>query len=127
MSEGNKLPLGEAAFNLLHATYRWHAVVERDFNFDLSSDEFRTLTKGNCYYCDKIPAQKFGYKLNGQYTYNGIDRYDNSKGYSVDNCVSCCGDCNKSKGTQTADNFIEKQKKRAEELLRLSLPKLVKD
>lgn len=132
MSENNKLPPGEAALNLLYATYRWHAEVDRDFRFDLSHDEFRTLTKGDCYYCGAEPFQKFGHQLHGQYIYNGVDRYDNSQGYSVENCVSCCGPCNKAKGRRTAEAFIKssqavawKQKERAEELLRLSLPKLV--
>ena len=132
MSENNKLPLGEAALNLLFATYRWHAEVDRDYKFELTHDEFRVLTKGNCFYCGAEPSQKFGHQLNGQYIYNGVDRYDNSKGYSTENCVSCCGSCNKAKGKRSADDFInsslaiaEKQKERAEELLRLSLPKLV--
>jgi hypothetical protein len=132
MSENNKLPPGEAALNLLYATYRWHAEVDRDFKFELTRDEFRALTKGDCYYCGMPPNQRFGYKLNGLYIYNGVDRYDNSKGYSADNCVSCCGPCNKAKGRRTAEAFIassmavaEKQKERAEVSLRLSLPRLI--
>ena len=39
---------------------------------------------------------------------NGIDRKDNTIGYSFDNCVSCCGDCNYSKGKQDRETF-EKQ------------------
>lgn len=37
--------------------------------------------------------------------YNGIDRTDNDKGYTTDNCVSCCGKCNSLKGTLSQGEF----------------------
>lgn len=32
-----------------------------------------------------------------EFKYNGVDRVDNSIGYTDDNCVSCCKICNNSK------------------------------
>jgi hypothetical protein len=42
---------------------------------------------------------------NGTFTRNGIDRKDNSKGYTIDNVVSCCFICNKGKWTQSVGEF----------------------
>ncbi len=38
---------------------------------------------------------------------SGIDRVDNSVGYEVDNCVPCCGVCNRMKRDLTKDQFID--------------------
>jgi 5-methylcytosine-specific restriction endonuclease McrA len=38
---------------------------------------------------------------------NGIDRIDSNKGYTMDNCVSCCWTCNRMKGNMTQQNFLE--------------------
>ena len=35
----------------------------------------------------------------------GIDRKDNNKGYTNDNCVPCCGFCNKMKMDHSIDEF----------------------
>jgi len=72
---------GEAAFRELYGSYIRNA-KNRGFIFELTLEEFRTLTKGNCNYCDNPPLQilKRRYKT-GDYVYNGIDREDNSKGY----------------------------------------------
>lgn len=38
---------------------------------------------------------------------NGIDRVDNTKGYSIDNCVAACRRCNVAKADMTPDQFRE--------------------
>jgi len=40
-----------------------------------------------------------------QFKYNGVDRVDNTVGYTLDNCVSCCKICNNSKATLTLDEW----------------------
>lgn len=104
LSENNKLPEGESAFNLLYATYRCGA-KNRKLDFQLTKDDFRRLTKGFCHYCGVEPKQEIDSK-NGIYVYNGIDRRINEIGYTDPNCVSCCGICNWMKRTQSAENFI---------------------
>lgn len=47
-----------------------------------------------------------------KYVYGGIDRVDSSKGYTVDNCVSCCRECNVSKGTMSLEAFLRKLSRR---------------
>ena len=42
-----------------------------------------------------------------QYTYNGIDRVDNSKGYTEENCVPCCADIDAMKMDLPKKRFLE--------------------
>jgi len=39
--------------------------------------------------------------------YNGIDRIDNTKDYTLDNCVPCCKNCNYAKRTLTQHDFYK--------------------
>ena len=41
----------------------------------------------------------------------GIDRVDNKIGYEFDNCVPCCGLCNKMKNSYNSKKFVEHCKK----------------
>jgi hypothetical protein len=41
----------------------------------------------------------------GNYIYNGVDRVNNSLGYTKDNCKPCCKMCNKMKGTMSLEEF----------------------
>lgn len=52
-------------------------------SFDLSKEYFEGLIKNDCAYCKLKPIIWFG-----------IDRVVPSKGYVLDNVVSCCFDCN---------------------------------
>ena len=101
-----KLPEGEAAFNSLHLQYR-RSAARRDLPFCLTKDEFKKLTRGDCYYCGKSPQQRTSkHRVNGSYIYNGIDRRDNDLGYTIDNCVPCCTLCNLKKLAMSEDEFI---------------------
>ena len=40
------------------------------------------------------------------FLYNGIDRKDNNIGYIIENCVSCCGICNRMKMDMSYDDFL---------------------
>lgn len=40
-------------------------------------------------------------------TRNGIDRVDNTKGYHIDNCVTCCTYCNSAKMGRSLEEFID--------------------
>jgi hypothetical protein len=48
---------------------------------------------------------------NGDFVYNGIDRRENSIGYTLANCVSCCGPCNMMKKVLSYAEFIERCKR----------------
>lgn len=109
--EKHQHPKGDANFNQIIYSYKRHA-KERNLSFDLSKDEFKILTQQNCYYCGDPPSQSHaGTRQNGVYIYNGIDRIDNTKGYILDNCVSCCGNCNKLKLNRSNMDFLLSIKK----------------
>lgn len=111
-SNCNMRPKGESGLKLLMASYKW-AATKRSLSFSLSAEEFRTLTSGNCYYCGIEPVRMVrprkvtGGTDWGDYKYNGVDRKDNSKGYDLNNCVSCCKTCNIAKSDMTFDEFID--------------------
>lgn len=99
------LETGEASFNHLFGNYKDRA-IRKNLEFKLNKEEFKELTKQNCYYCNIEPRQvlkKIKYK--GNYIYNGIDRVDNNKGYILDNVIPCCGMCNKAKRHLTKEVF----------------------
>jgi len=66
----------------------------RGLEFGLTQLECAELICAPCCYCGRKPNTQVG-------IFNGIDRVDNSIGYAVSNCVSCCRYCN------TAKNNLE--------------------
>lgn len=100
------LPIGEASFNALINVIRQGAKI-RNLEWSLTESQVRVLLKQDCHYCGIAPRQIFGQKgYNGFYIYNGIDRIDNSKGYTIDNVVSCCKFCNYSKSNRSLEDFM---------------------
>ena len=75
----------------------------RNLYFGLNVDEFYELTQQNCFYCGVEPLQQ--QHRDKEFIYNGIDRVDSSKGYTIDNCVACCGRCNTAKNDMTLEEF----------------------
>ena len=110
MSRTNTLPPGEAAFNLLFASYRC-AAENRSLVFGIDKPYFRELTQRECFYCGKEPKQVCKPELSGGYTYNGIDRRNNAIGYVVGNVVSCCKLCNWMKNQFEETIFLDHVKR----------------
>lgn len=98
---------GYANFKRLLTDYKLGA-KKRNLKWELTEDQTKTLFQGNCYYCGVPPQQICNFKgSNGKYTYNGIDRINNLKGYTLKNVVSCCRMCNRGKWNKTEQEFIE--------------------
>lgn len=98
---------GEASMNSLILTYKSNA-RHRNYDFSLTKEECIILFKGNCFYCGCEPSSMTrGRGYNGEFFYNGIDRIDNNLGYILDNCVSCCKQCNFKKGSQNHTFFLQ--------------------
>ena len=102
----NKRNYGEARFNDLYLAYRRRAEY-KGIVFELTKEDFRALTKSNCYYCGQPPSQivKAGNGVNGEYLYSGIDRVNNDLGYAISNVRPCCKQCNIAKGILTEAEF----------------------
>lgn len=74
-----------------------NSAVNRKICFDLTKENFYEYIYGSCYICGRPTTDKHC---------NGIDRYDNNKGYILNNCKTCCGDCNFLKKTLDHDDFL---------------------
>ena len=97
---------GEANFNKLFGRYRRSARISKRA-FELTKQEFKSITSRNCYYCGKPPYQVVGdCNENGIYWHNGIDRINNLEGYVLNNCVPCCEQCNRAKRKYTKQEFL---------------------
>ena len=68
--------------------------------FELTKENFGTLVKGNCAYCKRSPT-----------TWFGIDREVPSKGYVIENVVSCCFDCNTDKFEDDVESMMARNKR----------------
>lgn len=95
----------ESVIKLAYNTYRYNG-RKRGYTWDLSLDYFKKITGQDCHYCGASPSNEMRLDENALYTYNGIDRLDNTIGYTPDNVVSCCGRCNIMKQDLTANEFI---------------------
>ena len=97
---------GRMSAHQLYQKYKAGA-VRRGLNFALIEDRFLQLTSQPCYYCGAPPSQEHRHRKDwGSYVYNGIDRKDNSRGYTIDNCVPCCKVCNSMKGKMDENAFL---------------------
>lgn len=67
---------------------------------DLTYEQFLDFTKiVQCSYCNS-PIKWTCYSSKGEPSGYYLDRRDNNMGYTKDNCVVCCGDCNHIKGAR---------------------------
>lgn len=108
---GLRLGSSNSGFTCLYYTYK-HGAKSRNYSFNLTKEEFKTITSNNCHYCNKIPSQvknKQAKKspFSKDYIYNGIDRKDNNIGYELSNCLPCCKTCNIMKTDMKYEDFIE--------------------
>lgn len=96
---------GSRAFRNLFTVYA-RSASNRNIPFALEEGDFRRLVALHCDYCGIEPSQTWKYKED-VFLYNGIDRVDSARGYTVDNCVPCCGPCNMAKGEMSPEKFRE--------------------
>lgn len=80
-------------------------IKKRELKFELTEEQFKKLTQQDCYYCGEKPKNVYKNKYRGEYIYNGLDRLDNTKGYTIDNVVPCCITCNAAKRKLTLQEF----------------------
>ncbi|MBT1509428.1 hypothetical protein KIP88_02840 [Bradyrhizobium sp. SRL28] len=89
------LPPGEAAINFAFSSHRKTNAEARGYKSTLTRDQFAAICSQNCTYCGQPPSMVSRSKRsNGDFLRSGIDRKDNSKGYTPENSVPCCKECN---------------------------------
>ena len=105
-SKGNN----KSCFSSLYHVYK-RGARDRNLVWEFTKEQFKELTKQDCWYCGQEPAQMsrvYGKNkpANVYYLYNGVDRMDNAIGYTEANCIPCCGRCNHMKYVLCIEDFI---------------------
>ena len=108
----------ETSYNGLFSSYK-RGAEKRGYKFELTKEEFKKFLNMNCYFCGSEPSNTYNIKNSKTkltragvpIKYNGIDRVDNLLGYSISNCVPCCGTCNRMKTNHSLELFIDHIKK----------------
>lgn len=72
--------------------------TKKNIQFELTNEDFKNITGKSCTYCQKEQSLSHN---------NGIDRADNSIGYTLVNSLPCCGECNYMKRDLLKDDFIK--------------------
>lgn len=102
----NKKKLGEQAFNTKYLSYT-RAAKTRNYSWNLSKKQFKDIIIKPCTYCgSKLDNCEKSKNNNGDFYYTGIDRLDNSLGYTASNSVPCCKTCNMMKRSMSKSDFI---------------------
>lgn len=80
----------------------------RNYEVELSFKEFVSFTKiDTCYYCgDKV--RWYPHKTEEATGAYNLDRKKNNLGYTLGNCVVCCGICNRMKMNMDEITFLER-------------------
>lgn len=80
-------------------------------DFNLTFDEFlEIISNKKCHYCNNdlhfnAHSKNWGVGLSRSYQ---LDRKNNLEGYNIDNCVSCCWECNRLKSDRfTYDEYMK--------------------
>ncbi len=73
--------------------YRQSAKI-RGFDFALTLQQFSSICTSPCSYC-------------GNKDLNGVDRIDNTQGYTLENSTSCCFICNRMKSNHQSGAFLK--------------------
>ncbi len=99
-----KIPLVKARYRLFQLYKRM--AKKRNYSFELTYEQFEKITLKNCNYCNIKPEYILPNRNKTEFcTYNGVDRVDNNKGYTLDNVVPCCRICNFAKEQQSLEDF----------------------
>lgn len=92
----------------LYLDYK-EGATKRNLNFEISLVEFQEMITQDCFYCGKPPSRDIKNRVTHprvNFKYTGIDRVNNKKGYTKQNTVPCCWECNKFKGSMNGKEFL---------------------
>lgn len=92
-----------------HYTNACSNAKKRNYQFVITPTQFHDLIKQPCYYCGSVNDIKRVKGFAGilvRLRANGIDRKDNTQGYTLENSVACCEWCNRAKDTLTIQEYL---------------------
>lgn len=78
----------------------------RKLEWSLKDEITLEFMKRDCVYCGSPPANVS--RTRGEkFSYTGLDRLDSSVGYTIDNVVPACFDCNNAKRQMDFATFLD--------------------
>jgi 5-methylcytosine-specific restriction endonuclease McrA len=86
----------------IFSNYKWNAINSRQKKFELTKEQFEDLRAQSCEYCNRPSTSDHS---------NGIDCVNHVLGYTLENCVSACFDCNMMKHKSSPEDFIYRMKR----------------
>ena len=101
----------EAQISIVFSNYKSKCKMKgREFKLD--KKDFTKLVLSDCHYCGSKPSNlrkdeaksRRGSKTNCYL--NGVDRVDSEKGYTIENSLPCCEDCNRAKRNLSYNQFL---------------------
>ena len=107
MGQSKRISKNHSEITAIILGYKRHA-KDRDIKFMLTREDVINIIFNKCHYCgsdlsnNKITKNS----INGGLHYNGIDRIDSHKDYTIDNVVPCCKICNLAKRDKSRDIFL---------------------
>ena len=81
-----------------YASYRSRA-EKKSLEFAITHDDYKSIIQQDCYLCGKSTTET---------NINGVDRVDNTVGYTLENCKACCKECNHMKNQFAFGTLTEK-------------------
>lgn len=81
----------------------------RGLELTLTVNDFKELIYKSCVYCGAAASNLIKPRRAQRrkpVKYNGLDRVDNSLGYTKENVVTCCGACNIAKNDRSEAEFL---------------------
>jgi hypothetical protein len=106
IGKGHRLENNLAGWNKLFDGYKRNA-SSKNLEFTLNKEEFLLFCKDKCFYCGDEPKRQLKlHNSTNEIYFNGIDRKDNTLGYILNNCVTCCTLCNYMKREMNYEDFI---------------------
>ena len=108
----NDLSVSNRSENRLYKDYI-DSAKRRGHTFNITNAEFIELINSSCFYCGEKPRDVRKKRGGTEYIgkFNGVDRFDNSIGYEIENCKPCCKTCNRMKQVYHGNDFIDHMKK----------------
>ncbi|MFA6295583.1 MAG: helix-turn-helix domain-containing protein, partial [Candidatus Paceibacterota bacterium] len=90
------------------ASIKHNCAAKRGLSWELSNAEAINIMEQPCHYCGN-PASNTVKRVNLDQIWkcNGIDRKDNTLGYTKDNSLPCCKFCNAAKSDMTYTEFLK--------------------
>ncbi len=105
------------SYNTMAYSTRRSDAKRRLIQWEITKEYWNSITMKPCHYCGTEKSNRIKGRIrrdgsqSPDYLYNGIDRVNNDIGYTINNCVPCCKNCNFMKRKLSVEEFFNHIKK----------------